>query len=208
VFRAWQSVAAFPPWCHSNRQTFHSGRLLCSTTFSVTSLVIQIVSSLFCNRTWAAKHNFSLQHWLVLKLGGPLLVYIRKVIPKFQLRGSIKAKVESGRLISQFERRELSFRMAEQADEHNFWLQDWLGLKLGIPLLVYMLKVVPTFQLRGSLEEKVDIGCPVSQFERAAKHNFWLQHLWPIYGNEGPSLQYTVTIWYLHILWLDGKQIC
>jgi hypothetical protein len=52
--------------------------------------------------------------------------------------------------------------MTEWAAEHNFWLQHWLGLKLWDPLLMYMGKVILKFQLRASLEAKVEISCPVS----------------------------------------------
>jgi hypothetical protein len=52
---------------------------------------------------WAAKHNFWLQHWLGLKLRDPLLMYMCKVILKFQLRGSVGAKVVFSHPVSQFE---------------------------------------------------------------------------------------------------------
>jgi hypothetical protein len=52
--------------------------------------------------------------------------------------------------------------MAEQAAKHNFWLQPWLGLKLGDPLLMYMCKAIPKFQLQESLGTKVVFGRLVS----------------------------------------------
>jgi hypothetical protein len=56
--------------------------------------------------------------------------------------------------------------MAERAAEHNFWLQHWLGLKLGDTLLIlHMRKAIPKFQLRERLGEKFVFGRPVSQFE-------------------------------------------
>jgi hypothetical protein len=49
--------------------------------------------------------------------------------------------------------------MAERAAEHNFWLQPWLELKLlGDPLLMYMRKAIPKFQLRESLGAKAVFG--------------------------------------------------
>jgi hypothetical protein len=52
--------------------------------------------------------------------------------------------------------------MAERAAEHNFWLQPWLELKLGDPLLMYMRKTIPKFQLWESVGAKVVFGRPVS----------------------------------------------
>jgi hypothetical protein len=54
--------------------------------------------------------------------------------------------------------------MAERAAEHSFWLQAWLELKLGEPLLMYMRKVIPKSQLRESLGAKVVFGRPVIHF--------------------------------------------
>jgi hypothetical protein len=91
-------------------------------------------------------------------------MYMRKVILKFQLRTSLGAKVEFGRPVSQ-KLRSASRSVSQKfwAAEYNFCPQYWLGLKLGDPLLIYMCKVIPKFQLRESLGAKVEIGRPVLQ---------------------------------------------
>jgi hypothetical protein len=100
---------------------------------------------------------------------GPLLTYMRKVIPKFQLRENLGAKVGIGRPVSQKLRSAAhSVLQKFQAAKHNFLLQLWLVLKLQDPLPIYVRKVILKFQFQESLGAKVEIGGPVSQKLRLA----------------------------------------